>query len=133
MIRTIEVFIAVVSIGFVTAFAQGESSETHNHAEGQALTNPIEATPDSVARGRQRYVYSCRQCHGNKGAGDGDMSHAGGVPSDFTDDVWTYGDSDEEIFLVIKEGVSADMQGYKTQIPDDDIWHLVNYLRTLDD
>ena len=36
-----------------------------------------------------------------------------------------------EIFLVIKEGVSADMQSYKTQIPDDDIWHLVNYLRTL--
>jgi len=55
------------------------------------------------------------------------------VPSDFTDAVWQHGDSDGEIFLVIKEGVSADMQPYKTQIPADDIWHLVNYLRTLDD
>ena len=133
MNRSIAVFVAVVSAGFVTASAQEHSTEPHNHAEGQALTNPVEATSESVARGRQRYVFVCRQCHGNKGLGDGDMSHAGGVPSNFTDAVWQHGDSDGEIFLVIKEGVSADMQPYKTQIPDDDIWHLVNYLRPLDD
>ncbi len=94
------------------------------------MTNPLEATSDSIARGRQRYRFTCRQCHGNAGQGDGDMSHAGGVPSDFTDDVWQHGESDGEIFLVIKEGVTADMQAYENQIPDEDIWHLVNYLRT---
>ena len=118
----------VASIGMV---AQEHPTGPHNHAEGQALTNPVEATSESVARGRQRYVFVCRQCHGNRGLGDGDMSHAGGVPSNFTDEVWQHGDSDGEIFLVIKEGVSADMQPYKTQISDDDIWHLVNYLRSL--
>lgn len=35
-----------------------------------------------------------------------------------------------EIFLVIKEGVSADMQPYKARMDDEEIWHLVNYLKT---
>ena len=38
---------------------------------------------------------------------------------------------DGEIFLVIKEGVSADMQPYAARITDEDTWHLVNYLKTL--
>mgnify|MGYP001173082778 FL=1 len=114
-----------------TLHAQDHPVEPHTHSEGQALVNPMEATRDSIATGRQRYVFSCRSCHGNRGKGDGDMSHAGGVPADFTDDVWQHGASDGEIFLVIKEGVSADMQAYKNQISDNDVWHLVNYLKSL--
>ena len=111
--------------------AQEHPAEPHTHQAGQALTNPVEATSASVARGRQRYVFSCRQCHGNTGKGDGDMSHAGGVPSDFTDAVWQHGASDGEIFLVIRDGVTADMQAYDGQIPEEDIWHLVNYIKSL--
>ena len=111
--------------------AQEHPAEPHTHQAGQALTNPVEATSASVARGRQRYVFSCRQCHGNTGKGDGDMSHAGGVPSDFTDAVWQHGETDGEIFPVIRDGVSADMQGYDDQIPEEDIWHLVNYIKSL--
>ncbi len=111
--------------------AQEHPAEPHTHAAGQALTNPVEATSASVARGRQRYVFSCRQCHGNTGLGDGDMSHAGGVPSDFTDEVWQHGVTDGEIFLVIRDGVTADMQAYDSQIPEEDLWHLVNYIKSL--
>ena len=107
--------------------------EPHRHAEGQALENPVAPTADSVATGRQRYVFMCRECHGNTGLGDGDMAHAGGDIPDFTDDVWLHGPSDGEIFLVIKEGVTADMQPYADRLDDEDIWHLVNYLKTLAD
>ena len=95
------------------------------------MGNPLEATPDSIETARQRYVSKCRECHGNADRGDGDMAHAGGVPSDFTDDVWQHGESDGEIFLVIQNCVSADMQPYKARVSVDDIWHLVNYLRSL--
>ena len=57
--------------------------------------------------------------------------HQGSVPSDFTDDVWQHGESDGEIFLVIKNGVSADMQPYTDRVSVEDVWHLVNYLRSL--
>lgn len=111
--------------------AQDHPAEPHTHPEGQALANPIEATRESLTRGRQLYVFDCRQCHGNTGKGDGDMAHAGGVPSDFTDDVWQHGGSDGEIFLVIRDGVTADMLGYGDQLSDEDIWHLVNYIKSL--
>ncbi len=111
--------------------AQEHPAEPHSHPAGQALSNPVEATRESIAKGRQRYVFDCRQCHGNRGKGDGDMSHAGGVPSDFTDAEWQHGETDGEIFLVIRDGVTADMLGYEGQIPEEDIWHLVNYIKSL--
>jgi mono/diheme cytochrome c family protein len=114
----------------VTAI-QTHPPEPHRHAEGQALENPVSSSPDSVATGRQRYVFMCRECHGNRGIGDGDMAHAGGNMPDFTDDVWLHGPSDGEIFLVIRDGVTADMQPYSNRMNDEDIWHLVNYLKTL--
>ena len=132
---------AAAAAGLVLAFAvqasaaeataQEHPAEPHRHADAQALENPVEPTRESLVAGRQRYVFLCRQCHGNRGAGDGDMSHAGGIPSDFTDDVWTHGASDGEIFTVIKEGVTADMQGYGNQLRDEDIWNLVNYIKSL--
>lgn len=112
--------------------AQEHPAEPHRHEAGQALANPIEATSESIAKGRQRYVFTCRQCHGNTGRGDGDMSHAGGEPADFTDAVWQHGDTDGELFLVIRDGVTADMLGYANQIPEEDMWHLVNYIKTLE-
>ena len=111
--------------------AQDHPAAPHRHPDAQALENPIEPTRESIAAGRQRYAFVCRQCHGNTGKGDGDMSHAGGVPSDFTDAVWQHGESDGEIFTVVKEGVTADMQGYAHRLSDGDIWNLVNYLRSL--
>ena len=126
------VLVAGVAAGIPTVCeAQEHPAEPHTHEAGQALTNPVEATSASVARGRQRYVFSCRQCQGNTGKGDGDMSHAGGVPSDFTDAVWQHGATDGEIFLVIRDGVTADMMAYEGQIPEEDIWNLVNYIKSL--
>ena len=127
----------IVALGLVggalvtVAAVQTHPPEPHRHVEGQALENPVPSTSDSVATGRQRYVFVCRECHGNRGLGDGDMAHAGGDVPDFTDEIWLHGPSDGEIFLVIKDGVTADMQPYENRFSDEDIWHLVNYLKTL--
>ena len=123
-------FLAGLLVPVATAI-QTHPPEPHRHAEGQALENPVPSSSDSVATGRQRYVFMCRECHGNRGIGDGDMAHAGGNMPDFTDDVWLHGPSDGEIFLVIRDGVTADMHPYSNRMNDEDIWHLVNYLKTL--
>ena len=120
------VFVVVIGLN-----AQQHPADPHTHPEAQALVNPIPSTVESIRAGRQRYVFMCRECHGNSGLGDGDMSHAGGVPSDFTDEEWQHGGSDGEIFTVIKDGVTADMQGYNNRLTDEDIWNVVNYLRSL--
>jgi len=124
--------IAAAAVAGVVAL-QTHPAEPHRHPEGRTLENPIPAVSNSIATGRQRYVFMCRECHGNTGLGDGDMAHAGGDIPDFTDDEWLHGSSDGEIFLVIKDGVSADMQPYQNRLDKEDIWHVVNYLKTLSD
>ncbi len=95
------------------------------------ISSPVAATPESVASGRRTYRRLCALCHGAEGKGDGGGAGGGGVPADLTAGKWTYGGSDGEIFAVIHDGTSADMQGYSDQLSDTDIWNLVNYIRTL--
>jgi mono/diheme cytochrome c family protein len=71
------------------------------------------------------------RCHGPAGKGDGGGAGAGGQPADLTDDGWDFGASDGEIFTVIRDGTSADMESYAERIGETDMWHLVNYIRSI--
>jgi mono/diheme cytochrome c family protein len=99
--------------------------------EAAKIANPSPRTPESIASGKRTYQRLCINCHGPEGKGDGGGAGAGGQPSDLTDEKWDYGATDGEIFSVIHEGTSADMQGYADQIDDAGIWNLVNYLRSI--
>jgi mono/diheme cytochrome c family protein len=96
--------------------------------DAAAVMNPIAASPKSAAAGRRVYQRLCVRCHGPRGKGDGGA--AGAVPSDLSDAQWDYGGSDGEIFSVIHDGTSTDMEGYAARISDADIWNVVNYIRT---
>lgn len=98
--------------------------------EAAKITNPVPSTPESIGQGRRTYQRLCSRCHGPEGQGDG--AAAGAIqPSDLTDDRWDYGSTDGEIFSVIHDGTSIDMEGYAERISDTDIWNVINYLRTL--
>ena len=99
--------------------------------EAANLKNPIAATPESLAAGKRFYTQFCANCHGPVGKGDGATAGAD-QPSDLTDGVWDYGASDGEIFTVIHDGLPGkDMGGYAGRISDNDIWSVVNFVRTL--
>ena len=68
---------------------------------------------------------------GPNGKGDGGLALSGGEPSDLTDDAWDYGSTDGEIFVVIRDGVSADMLAYKERLSEKQIWQVVNYIRSI--
>ena len=95
------------------------------------VANPVAATAESIASGRRTYRRTCALCHGPEGKGDGGGAGGGGVPADLTAAKWRYGGTDGELFAVIHDGTSADMQGYAEQLAETDIWNLINYIRTL--
>jgi mono/diheme cytochrome c family protein len=103
----------------------------HRHPEAQKLKNPIPADESSVTEGRKIYLRQCASCHGPSGKGDGSMALAGGTPSNLTDETWDHGSSDGEIFVVIRDGVSSDMESYKDKLTEKQMWQLVNYIRSL--
>ncbi len=103
----------------------------HRHPSAQRLENPVASTPASIAAGRRTYVTLCARCHGPSGKGDGGGAGGGGQPADLTDEVWDHGSSDGEIFVVLRDGTSVDMEGYGERVSETDLWHLVNYLKSL--
>lgn len=98
------------------------------------------STPQSIAAGKRAYDVNCAACHGNlaQGAVKAGITlsiieeQRGRQAPDLTDDQWDHGSSDGEIFAVIKRGLPPTMMaGFDGRIPDDEIWSIVNYLRTL--
>ena len=92
--------------------------------------------PDRVGgikAGQALYQKNCRFCHGTDAKGNGPMAPEGTHPSNLTDAKWDRGDSDGEIFVVIRDGAGPkfDMKGYKSKMSETDIWNVVNYLRSV--
>lgn len=106
----------------------------HHHAEAAALKNPVKVTPASIAAGKKLYDTQCATCHGATGKGDGKMAAMmpEPKPSDLEDASWKHGSTDGEIFTLIRDGSKGTgMRGYAARMKTEDIWNVVNYLRTL--
>ncbi len=101
--------------------------------EAQKLKNPVAASPASIKAGQQLFQKNCRFCHGADAKGDGPMAPEGTHPANLTDDRWDRGSSDGEIYAVIRDGAGPkfDMKGYKSKMTEQEIWNIVNYLRSL--
>jgi mono/diheme cytochrome c family protein len=135
-------------VGAKTATTSAPAASAPAPAAGQNVTgraassvgNPVASTPESIAAGTRAYDANCAACHGNlaQGAVKAGMTisiieeQRGKQPPDLTDDQWDHGSSDTELFAVIKRGVPPTMMaGFDGRISDEDIWNIVNYLRTL--
>jgi mono/diheme cytochrome c family protein len=96
------------------------------------LKNPIASTGESVAAGKQTYTRSCAPCHGTSGQGGPGNDLIPAAP-DLTDAAWDHGSTDGEIFVSIKDGIPPDfnMTPFKDRLKDDEIWNVVNYLRSI--
>jgi mono/diheme cytochrome c family protein len=104
---------------------------TLDRSDAKNLKNPIPFTRASLAQGRNLYLRTtCQECHDMDGRAlkASDMAEA----ADLTDPrSWLWGKTDGHIFLAIREGTEGQMPGFKEKLNDDQIWHLVNYIRSI--
>jgi len=123
--------VLLVVLGAVLALA-GLSVRAQGNPEAAKLQNPTAPSAESVGAGQQLYRRYCASCHGANGEGGAGNDLIPAAP-DLTDKEWKHGSSDGEIFVVIKNGVPPDlnMVPFADQIKDPDIWHIVNYVKSL--
>ncbi len=97
----------------------------------RTLPNPVAATVQNVADGRQLYVQNCAMCHGLTGRGDGPMgARLNPRPADFQLHM-REGHTDRQLFEWITTGVDGTgMPAFKQKLSADEIWTVVNFLRT---
>jgi mono/diheme cytochrome c family protein len=118
---------AAIGIAFgIQSFATAQGNP-----EAAKIKNPIAPTADSIAAGKKAYA-RCASCHGINGNGGPGNDLIPAAPS-LVDDTWDHGSSDGEIFDNIKNGVPPDfnMVPFKDQLKDEEIWNLVNYIRSI--
>jgi cytochrome c oxidase cbb3-type subunit III len=84
---------------------------------------PYEGNSYAINQGERLYEqYNCVGCHFHGG---------GGIGPALMDDLWIYGGSGRNIHDTIVEGRPNGMPSYGGHIPDDQIWQIAAYVRTL--
>lgn len=93
--------------------------------------NPMKGNAEATATGKTLYNQHCKSCHGAKGKGDGPKASQLDTDCGDFSKASFQAQTDGAIFYKTFTG-RKDMPSYKTKIPDaNDIWAVVNYVRTL--
>lgn len=98
---------------------------------------PVVIDAAVMGRGRERFGIYCSPCHGLAGRGDGPVARRAAelgestwtTPTDLTSDV-VAGRPSGHLFNTVSWGI-RNMPGYASQIPVDDRWAIVAYVRAL--
>lgn len=108
---------------------------TGANTKGDLTTkNPVELNSLVMERGQQRYTIYCAPCHGAIGDGKGIVAQRGLTqgfvpPTSFQSDDMIK-KPDGHYFHVITNGI-RNMQSYQYQVPVNDRWAIVHYVRAL--
>lgn len=105
----------------------------HLSVRGKEQRNPLHATPEVIASGRQAFSHDCAACHGLDGQKTGvpfadRMSPP--VPSLASKNVQQY--TDGQLKWIIQNGIwPSGMPGSSGTWSNDEIWSIVIYIRHL--
>jgi len=124
------VFAGLIAFSFTTNLRDGGKPWPVPDA-AKNKKNPVAKSAESVEAGKALWSKHCKACHGAKGLGDGSKAaQLETDPGNFSKADFQ-AQTDGAIFYKTSEG-RDDMPSFKKKIADaEDIWNLVNYIRTL--
>jgi mono/diheme cytochrome c family protein len=100
----------------------------------RGLVNPVPASADAIAEGRDHFADHCAVCHGNDGSGNTEMGRGLYPKSPDMRLAATQNLSDADLFYIIENGVRlTGMPGWGTgtRVGEEQSWHLVHFIRHL--
>ena len=94
-----------------------------------SIENPVPASDESVARGKNFYDINCFVCHGSEGRGDGPvgLKFVEKAPVDLNDP-YTQDQADGQLFFTLTRG-RALMPFYRDALSPTERWDVINYVR----
>jgi len=103
---------------------------TGKEGQGDATVFPFPVTEQVMARGRERFDIYCSPCHGRTGNGDGMVVRRGYRRPPAYNEERLRNAPIGHFYDVITNGFGA-MPDYQTQIPVEDRWAIVAYVKAL--
>ncbi|MGA2406270.1 MAG: cytochrome c [Bacteroidales bacterium] len=128
--KTLKLLFASASVLMLSATLMAQPKPWVVPANSSSMKNPIAQSAASTKTGMDLYTKNCASCHGKAGLGDGVKARAlKTFPGDFSKAEFQ-NLADGDLFYKTKTGRS-EMPKYEGKLSDNDIWNVVNYLRTL--
>jgi len=107
-----------------TARAAGVNPGIHPAVVLGELRNPYTGDRSAIATGQMLFnAMNCAGCHSGYAGG--------GMGPSLRDSTWIYGNSDAQIYSTIVEGRPNGMPAWGAKLPEEQIWKIIAYLRTL--
>ena len=121
--------VGMVNLSFISYAQDAKKKPWVVPEKSKSAANPVKSDAASLESGKALYDKHCKSCHGAKGLGDGPKAKELETPTgDFSADL--KGQTDGELFFKTKEG-RDDMPSFAKKIPsDNDIWSVINYIKT---
>ena len=121
--------ILVFSLSLISGSIKAQVKPWPVPDEYKTMKNPVAKGDASNKAGMVLYTKMCASCHGKTGLGDGVKARMlKDFPGDFSGAAYQ-NQTDGEHFYKTKFG-RAEMPKYEGKCTDDDIWNMVNYMRT---
>jgi mono/diheme cytochrome c family protein len=96
----------------------------------KSMKNPVTQNEAAIKAGLAVFTRNCVSCHGKTGQGNGiKASTLRNFPGDFSRPEFQ-NLTDGEILYRVKTG-KDEMPKFEGKLTDDEIWNVINYLRTL--
>jgi len=118
----------LLSVGGAAAFASLQKASLPD-VSGIPAVSPVPYSPQSTAKGKATFLRLCTECHDEDGKA---LAQTLAPAADLTDPTrWKYGTGDAYVFRSIRDGAGAAMPVFGNQLKDEDIWNLVNFIRSI--
>jgi mono/diheme cytochrome c family protein len=128
-LQLLSIIVILIAAVFFTSFRQ-DKKPWNAPDKYQKMVNPVKSDAESLKEGKAIWGKHCQSCHGKSGLGDGSKaSQLKTEPGDFSSAV-TQKQTDGSLFYKIFEG-RDDMPSFKKKLEDEEeVWQVVNYVRT---
>lgn len=122
--------VAATAVLLVTMMSMQDKKPWDIPDKYKKMENPVKADDASLKMGAMLYKKHCASCHGRTGLGDGVKARSLEThPGDMSKEDFK-SQTDGEVFYMSKFG-RDEMPSYEGKLADEDIWNLVNYMKSL--
>jgi S-disulfanyl-L-cysteine oxidoreductase SoxD len=94
------------------------------------MHNPMQATPENLAKGQTQFNTYCAPCHGESARGNGPVAHLLGKPPKDLVTGTSKDLPDGYIYGAIRDGILS-MPSYAGELPVEQRWQVVMYIRSM--
>ena len=127
--KTMKLLLTGASVFILSAVLAAQPKPWVVPANFKSMKNPVAKGDASTKAGMALYNKNCASCHGKTGLGDGVKARSlKEFPGDFSKAEFQ-NQTDGDHFYKTKTGRS-EMPKYEGKLSDDDMWNVVNYMRT---